>query len=198
MSKNNSQYELARNNEMIRKRLYKSKHGWNVAAMGALTLGAGVIGTMSVEHVANADVVAPTQQATTAQTAVATATPAETQTPAEGSSVIQGPTTPTNVTAITPEVNSANTAVAGAFSSQHNAIEDAGGTLNQSSTARITVSDSNASSAGSFVKSDAQSQLNNISVTASADAKIGSAVKSDVALGQKVGAKVSAGSALDV
>ena len=105
MSKNNSQYELARNNEMIRKRLYKSKHGWNVAAMGALTLGAGVIGTMSVEHVANADVVAPSQQTTTtAQTAVATAIPAETQIPAEGSSVIQGPTTPTNVTAITPEV----------------------------------------------------------------------------------------------
>ena len=184
---------------MIRKRLYKSKHGWNVAAMGALTLGAGMVGTMSVEQVGHADTVNVNQQALApAQTAVATATQTDTAVPAEGSSVIQGPTTPISVTPVTPVVNSANTAVAGAFSSQHNAIEDAGGTLNQSSTARVTVGQSNVDSAQSFVKSDAQSQLDNISVTASADAQIGSAAKSDAALAQKVGAKVSAGSALDV
>ena len=201
LSKNNSQVTLARNNEVMHKRLYKSKHGWNIAAMGALTLGAGMLGTMSVQQqTVHADTVTPAaQQDAGTNVNMATAQTATEQSGiTEGSSVIQGPTTPTSVTPVTPVVNSGNTAVAGAFSSQHNAIEDAGGTLNQASTVRVTVNESNASSAESFVNSDLNSQLSNINATASADASMASYAKSDVDLANKIGAKVHTGSALDV
>ena len=177
LSKNNSQVTLARNNEVMHKRLYKSKHGWNIAAMGALTLGAGMLGTMSVQQqTVHADTVTPAaQQDAGTNVNMATAQTATEQSGiTEGSSVIQGPTTPTSVTPVTPVVNSGNTAVAGAFSSQHNAIEDAGGTLNQASTVRVMVNESNASSAESFVNSDLNSQLSNINATASADASMAS------------------------
>ena len=61
MSKNNSQYRMAQNNKVIRKRLYKSKGHWNIATAGMLTAGAAtVIGMVGANNEVHADTVSPT------------------------------------------------------------------------------------------------------------------------------------------
>ena len=143
-------------------------------------IGSGAVTTSAVvsTSVAPSSSVASVNPGTTMQPVSGVVSASTQQRVAEGSSVIQGPTTSVNVTSITPTVNLANSDVASAFSSQHNAIEDAGGTLNQTSTSVVTVNDSNASEMQTSVKSDAQSQLDIISVAASVDTALSLAAKS--------------------
>lgn len=252
MSARNQTLKLMQDNSVVRKRMYKTKHHWAVAAMGTVAMGAGTVGLGLIGSPVHADTVSPAQTAGTATVqAPATVTPTATvgttttstnnptmapsstpnlgmvspstiagmqttsqlapsstpaptpvhQTaikPAEGSSTIQGPQTWNSVTPLTPSVNSANVNVASAFTSQHNTFEDAGATLDQGSTMRISAGSDNLSSAAQTLSKDQNSQLANISVAASTNASLHSMADKAQSIADILKGSVTVLSALDV
>lgn len=248
MSSQNQKLLIARNNEIVRKRLYKSKSHWTVATVGALALGATAFGGLQTTAHADAAPAATNQAAVQTQMpgVTATATPgtveaspmysqvtapaqstgttpivdygaanvnvdpnqtqgnvAATTQPkqfqvSEGNSTILGPQTPIMVTSLTPKVNSANAQVAKLFSSDHNYIEDVGGTLDQQETSRVNVDINNPKSASDWLASNTKSQYSNISATASADSELLSMGRAGQLIADSLGGDINLGKPIDV
>lgn len=237
---------IARNNEIVRKRLYKSKSHWTVATVGALALGATAFGGAETAHADAAPMANQSAMQTQLPGVTATAAPGTVEnspmysqvnaapqatgtTPvvdygnasvnvdpnqtqnnitnttspkqfqvSEGNSTILGPQTPNMVTSLTPKVNSANVQVAKLFSSDHNYIEDVGGTLDQQETSRVVVDMQNPKSASDWLASNTKSQYDNISATASADSQLLSMGRAGQLIADSLGGDINLGKPVDV
>ena len=194
MSTHNTKLRDARENTFIRKKMYKANGTWQTAGIGTLAL-AGVAVTAGVTMGQNANEVhADTVDASASQAAT---TQTQSASVSEGSGSVSAPAQSVNTTSATATVNSGNTAIANTVTTSHNDVEDAGGTVDQTSTETVTVTSANAESTTQSVASAAQSQVDNVTAVASADSNITSASKGAESVTTAVGGKITANSASD-
>ena len=181
MSKNNSQYRMAQNNKVIRKRLYKSKGHWNIATAGMLTAGAAtVIGMVGANNAVHADTVSPTGASVAEGSSistnenVSTGSVSQTQTAPVAAPVVQN-----------SSINTANAGLNQAVTTQQPVINQAGGTINPVTPTNIPVQSVN-------------NEISNVNATGSADAQMYSAYTNASAVTSRVGGQIVPTSAQDV
>ena len=181
MSKNNSQYRMAQNNKVIRKRLYKSKGHWNIATAGMLTAGAAtVIGMVGANNAVHADTVSLTG------TAVAEGSSISTNENVSTGSVSQTQTVPVAAPVVqNSSINTANAGLNQAVTTQQPVINQDGGTINSVTPTNIPVQSVN-------------NEISNVNATGSADAQMYSAYTNVSAVTSRVGGQIVPTSAQDV
>lgn len=174
-----------RDNQAIKKRLYKSKHGWNVAAAGMLTAGAAAtLGVMGQAGQVHADVASPAMaQATSTQAGAVTATSAATTTVGATTN-----STPVSTAPVTQNsgFNTANAGLQSAVMQEEPVINQAGGQVTATAPQVGTT------------PTEVQSETTNVVSTGSADSAINMAVSGASAPTSAVGGQIQAGSSIDV
>ena len=176
---------MIRDNQAIKKRLYKSKHGWNVAAAGMLTAGAAAtLGVMGQAGQVHADVAAPAMtQATSTQAGAMTVTPAVTTT--VGATTDSTPVSTAPVTQ-SSGFNTVNAGLQSAVMQEEPVINQAGGQVTATAPQVGTT------------PTEVQSETTNVIATGSADSLINTAVSGASSPTSAVGGQIQAGSATDV